>query len=274
MTSSQISISKFPSGACQGLSKQRFETIPLNFPYLKAPAESPTITGLDKTNDHRRRVSGCVGLATRNIPRDRHRSIPLSIFKRLFETPNVRFVSLQQRLRPGDAEILAHYPNVDLETDRKGSSFADTAALISKLDLVITVDTAIGHLGGALGRPVWIMLAFFPYWVWLRGRGDSPWYPTARLFRQTRSGDWESVMERAGQVLDQVVSSRLAHVGVFQIIAATTAPPAHPNCATNTSSRPNNTAATSRESSNSRLASEPRRVHTLFEPRCGCPGRQ
>ncbi|MGC2656926.1 MAG: tetratricopeptide repeat protein, partial [Bryobacteraceae bacterium] len=192
--------------------KTTLQTIPLNFPYLKAPAESPTITGLDETNDHRPRVGVCWA-GNPEYPRDRHRSIPLSIFKRLFETPNVRFVSLQQRLRPGDADILAHYSNVDLETDRKGSSFADTAALISKLDLVITVDTAIGHLSGALGRPVWIMLAFFPYWVWLRGRGDSPWYPTARLFRQTRSGDWESVMERAAQVLDEVVSSRLAQVG-------------------------------------------------------------
>ena len=113
----------------------------------------------------------------------------------------MRFVSLQQNLRSGDDSILARYEDIDLTSDRKGKGLADTAALISRLDLVITVDTVIGHLAGALGRPVWILLSFSAYWAWLRGRTDSPWYPSARLFRQTQLGDWKSVVEDAAGAL-------------------------------------------------------------------------
>ena len=70
------------------------------------------------------------------------------------------------------------------------ADFSDTAALIAELDLVVTVDTAIAHVAGALGKPVWIMISRAPDWRWLQNRGDSPWYPTARLFRQRRTGDW------------------------------------------------------------------------------------
>ena len=183
--------------------KTMIDTIPAQVPYLYPPSDSPTIAALDHAGDRRPRVGVCWA-GNPDYPRDQHRSVPLSVFQRLFQIPNIQFVSLQQRLRPGDEEILAKYNNIDLETDRKGSTLADTAALISKLDLVITVDTAIGHLTGALGRPVWVLLAFFPYWVWLRNRIDSPWYPTARLFRQTTSGDWTSVIERAANVLNLV----------------------------------------------------------------------
>ena len=72
--------------------------------------------------------------------------------------------------------------------------FADTAALIEAMDLVISIDTAVAHLAGALAKPVWIMLAFSPDWRWLLGRDDSPWYPTARLFRQSKPGDWDGVV--------------------------------------------------------------------------------
>ncbi len=79
--------------------------------------------------------------------------------------------------------------------------FADAAALLSGLDLVITVDTAMAHLAGALGKPVWILLPHVADWRWLKNREDSPWYPTARLFRQAVAGDWASVIERvAGEL--------------------------------------------------------------------------
>jgi ADP-heptose:LPS heptosyltransferase len=79
--------------------------------------------------------------------------------------------------------------------------FADTAALISALDLVIAVDTSVAHLAAALGKPVWLMVPFAPDFRWLLGRDDSPWYPGMRLFRQTRPGDWDGVVARIGQAL-------------------------------------------------------------------------
>ena len=80
-------------------------------------------------------------------------------------------------------------------------SFGDTAALIEQMDLVVTVDTSVAHLAGAMGKPVWIMLMFNADWRWLLGRDDSPWYPSARLFRQAQPGDWTSVLEDVRQTL-------------------------------------------------------------------------
>jgi ADP-heptose:LPS heptosyltransferase len=82
--------------------------------------------------------------------------------------------------------------------------FADAAALIEILDLVITVDTAVAHLAGAVGKPVWILLPHVPDWRWLQSREDSPWYPTARLFRQTARRDWGPVIERVGAELERL----------------------------------------------------------------------
>ncbi len=84
--------------------------------------------------------------------------------------------------------------------------FADTAALISNLDLIIAVDTAVAHLAGALGKPVWILLPFIPDWRWLLDREDSPWYPTARLFRQNETRQWEHVIARVHGALRDFVS--------------------------------------------------------------------
>jgi ADP-heptose:LPS heptosyltransferase len=112
-------------------------------------------------------------------------------------------------LRAGDEEILAWRPNVDGEQDQRGRDLADTAALIAGLDLVITVDTAVAHLAGALGRDVWVLLPFSAHWAWLRQREDSPWYPTARLFRQPRIGDWESVADRVAEGLHERLSGTL-----------------------------------------------------------------
>ena len=84
------------------------------------------------------------------------------------------------------------------------ADFADTAALVAQCDLVISADTSIAHLAGALGKPVWILLPYIPDWRWMLGRADSPWYPSARLFRQPSRGDWASVIE--------AVKGELAHV--------------------------------------------------------------
>jgi len=79
---------------------------------------------------------------------------------------------------------------------RTAESFADTAALMMNLDLLVTVDTAVGHVAGALGLPVWVAVPFAADWRWLRDRDDTPWYPTLRLFRQPKTGDWEAVFNR------------------------------------------------------------------------------
>ena len=192
-----------PFGSLPLAFKTTLDTIPSRTPYLRAPAESETIAHLGESagSPSRRPLVGVCWAGNPDYPEDYNRSIPLSIFERLFQVPGVRFVSLQQNLRSGDDSILARYEDIDLTSDRKGKGLADTAALISRLDLVITVDTVIGHLAGALGRPVWILLSFSAYWAWLRGRTDSPWYPSARLFRQTQLGDWKSVVEDAAGAL-------------------------------------------------------------------------
>jgi ADP-heptose:LPS heptosyltransferase len=87
----------------------------------------------------------------------------------------------------------------DFTTDLK--DFADTAALIANLDLILTVDTAVAHLAGSMGKPVWVLLPFKPDWRWLLQRDNSPWYPTMRLFRQRRIGDWAEVMDRIAREL-------------------------------------------------------------------------
>ena len=112
---------------------------------------------------------------------------------------DAHFVSLQKDISPEDAEILKRckvFP-----AGEKLGDFSDTAALISQLDLVISVDTSVAHLAGALGKPVWILLTHAPDWRWLLDRDDSPWYPGMRLFKQTTLGDWTEPVARAKAAL-------------------------------------------------------------------------
>lgn len=131
---------------------------------------------------------------------DKRRSLSLEILKPLLEAPGITFVSLQKgagsgQLRKLDADLRPQDGMGDIR------DFADTAALVSALDLVITVDTAVAHLAGALGRPVWLLSRFDGCWRWLNGRDDTPWYPSVRLFRQTAPGDWAGVVARLAAAL-------------------------------------------------------------------------
>lgn len=110
------------------------------------------------------------------------------------------FVSLQKDVRAADMTALTAQSNL-LHFGDTLKNFSDTAALISNLDLVISVDTGVAHLAGALGRPVWVMVPFIPDWRWLLGREDSPWYPTARLFRQDETRGWDVVILRVHAAL-------------------------------------------------------------------------
>ena len=137
-------------------------------------------------------------------PNDRNRSLKLGAFAPLAQLAGVRFVSLQK----GEAAAEAKSPPEGMELLDAGpelTDFADSAALIATLDLVIAVDTSVVHLAGALGKPVWVLLPFAPDWRWLLNRDDSPWYPTMRLFRQQRRMDWEPVIAQVHEQLRSLV---------------------------------------------------------------------
>jgi tetratricopeptide (TPR) repeat protein len=138
---------------------------------------------------------------------DQKRSIPLTRMAKLV-SGEAQFVSLQKELHPADRVTLSERDDIRHFGDQL-HDFADTAALIEALDLVISADTAVAHLAGALGKEVWILLPFSPDWRWLLERDDSPWYPTARLFRQRAEGDWDGVIQRvASQLKERGRSSR------------------------------------------------------------------
>ena len=133
--------------------------------------------------------------------RDRRRSLPPAMLAGLAGLPGVRLVSLQ---KTGPAAPL---PLKLIDSMAEMADFADTAALVEALDLVISVDTAVAHLAAALGKPVWLLDRFAPCWRWLTGRRDSPWYPTLRIFRQPSPGDWQSVISEVGQGLRRLAAS-------------------------------------------------------------------
>ena len=133
---------------------------------------------------------------------------PLLAFAPLAEIAGVQLVSLQ---KGRGREQLTDLPDcLDvLDVADRLEDFADTAAVISNLDLVITVDTAVAHLAGAMGIPVWLALPLIPDWRWLLDRDDSPWYPSMRLFRQKERGDWASVFDRLAEALsDRIEATR------------------------------------------------------------------
>ncbi|MBR0776087.1 tetratricopeptide repeat protein [Bradyrhizobium diazoefficiens] len=172
------------------------ETIPQE-PYLRADPE--------RVAAWRQRVRQLDGLrvgfawaGNQTMVGDRRRSIPLERFSQLADISGVSFVSLQK----GSAASQSLPPGLSLHdwTDDL-HDFGDTAALIEALDLVISVDTAVVHLAGALGRPVWLLNRFNRCWRWLVNRDDSPWYPTLRQFRQPEPGDWDSVLENVRAAL-------------------------------------------------------------------------
>jgi ADP-heptose:LPS heptosyltransferase len=131
---------------------------------------------------------------------DRRRSIPLDKFARLFGIPGVTVAILQKFRREADAAILAAHPSLD-DRVRDASDFAATAAVVAGLDLVISIDSAVAHLAGTLGVPVWVLLPHTCDWRWDTGRADTPWYPSAKLYRQPRVGDWDSVLDEVARAL-------------------------------------------------------------------------
>ncbi|MGH8745971.1 MAG: tetratricopeptide repeat protein, partial [Burkholderiales bacterium] len=176
-------------------------TIPQQVPYLH-PARREADAWRDRLAPFAaQRKIGLVWAGNPMHKRDRVRSIPGELLEPLLASTEAAFFSLQK----GDAakSLAAFDPSAERVADycAELDTFAHTAALIDALDLVITVDTAVAHLAGALGKPVWILLPFAPDWRWMRKREDSPWYPSARLFRQSEAGDWDSVLRRVADEL-------------------------------------------------------------------------
>ncbi|MEG4211747.1 tetratricopeptide repeat protein [Microcoleus sp. S13_B4] len=177
------------------------ENIPANIPYLAPPQDFKY--SLEPNNKLKVGIVWAGGALHRHNHR---RSCKLSDFVKFVDVPGVSFYSLQKDLSAGDITLLNQQQIEDLS--EHCVDFADTAAIISQLDLVICVDTAVAHLAGALGKPVWILLSFVPDWRWMLDREDSPWYPTARLFRQQKAGDWDGVCDRIKAALEHLISTR------------------------------------------------------------------
>ncbi|WP_293126260.1 tetratricopeptide repeat protein [Microcoleus sp. bin38.metabat.b11b12b14.051] len=183
------------------------ENIPANVPYLTPPAG-----GNLSLNSPQTFKVGIVWAGSSEHLKDFQRSLDFSYFLKLLDIPGVTFYSLQKQVSALDRTLLTQTSVIDLSD--KLNDFADTAALISQLDLVICADTAIAHLAGALGKPVWILLCFMPDWRWMLQRSDSPWYPTARLFRQEKPGDWDEVCDRLKTALQESTTSFFASQGL------------------------------------------------------------
>jgi tetratricopeptide (TPR) repeat protein len=191
-------------------------SIPSAVPYLQANDQQAASWGaqIDATASSGATQDLRMGLVWAGNPRrdapalaaiDRRRSLDPILLAPLFDIPGWLVFSLQKSGPPAPA----HFPIIDMMS--KIADFADTAALISHLDLVISVDTSVAHLAAALGKPVWLLDRFDPCWRWLSGRRDSPWYPTLRIYRQPRPGDWRSVVAEVAEDLRRLrIDSRSA----------------------------------------------------------------
>ncbi|HYV39809.1 MAG TPA: tetratricopeptide repeat protein [Gemmataceae bacterium] len=214
-----------------GICHTTLDTIPGTVPYLQADPELmekwrecrvggvfgthqfTKVGSEDSTHPTTRHSQFLIGIAWQGNPNyglDRIRSIPLNQFAPLAKIEGVRFVSLQKRWGIEQiANVKQQFEVLDLSDrlDETSGAFMDTAAIMKNLDLVICSDSAVAHLAGALGVPVWLALPFVPDWRWLLERDDSPWYPTMRLFRQKRYGEWEDVFEKIAEALKTRLAS-------------------------------------------------------------------
>jgi tetratricopeptide (TPR) repeat protein len=188
------------------LFRTTLETIPAPASYLPTPAGDRRQVWEDRLGPHDRLRVGMVWFGNPKHRNDHNRSIPLRSLTRILDV-DATFVSLQKDPRSGDKEILLERTDI-VDLTAHLTDFMETAALIACLDLVITVDTSVAHLAGALGRPTWILLPHTPDWRWLLDRDDSPWYPTVRLFRQTETLDYASVLDRVKVELRTLVTRK------------------------------------------------------------------
>jgi hypothetical protein len=185
-----------PFSGLPRLEGTRADKVPAPIPYISPdPARARAMQAwLDQhaPPNHRRIGIAWAGRPTHN--NDRNRTVPLSTFFPLASVPGHVFVSLQKG--PAKSQ-LAGWPGklALLDADPLLQTFDDTTALVASLDMVVCVDTSVGHVAGALGKPGWVLVPFAPDWRWMIGRMDSPWYPSLRLYRQPRPKQWAEVVE-------------------------------------------------------------------------------
>ncbi|HEY2412432.1 MAG TPA: tetratricopeptide repeat protein [Pirellulaceae bacterium] len=200
-------------------------TIPANVPYLSADPSlmnkwrerlDESIPSQRANQAHRDLRVGINWHGRGGMGEFRQRDIPFDMFTTLSQLPGVRLISLRKTEGAGEPNAAAASAGIidfGQEIDREHGAFMDTAAIMKNLDLVISSDTAVPHLAGALGVPVWLALPFAADWRWLLDRSDSPWYPSMRLFRQKKPGDWAGVFAEIGDALS-------AFVGVWQRLSS------------------------------------------------------
>ena len=176
-------------------------SIPNQVPYLSASGKENTF--IENLSIKSNPAIGINWAGSPTHENDHNRSIPLEMFTPLFKNADVQYFSLQMGSRRAELAGLADDLR-PIELTPKIKDFYDTALIIDKLDLIITVDTALAHLAGALGKTVWVLVPWQSDWRWLYDRADSPWYPTLRLFRQDRSCDWEKVLVAVSDALKRL----------------------------------------------------------------------
>ncbi|MET3908292.1 tetratricopeptide (TPR) repeat protein [Bradyrhizobium sp. S3.3.6] len=197
-----------PLGALPLAFKTRLDAIPLAEGYIPAPPAARVKAWEDRLGPHTCFRVGLVWAGNPDHKNDHNRSMALRALAPLLDC-DVQFVSLQKGVRDHDRAFLAERRDI-VDITEHLTDFSETAALMSCLDLVISVDTSVAHLAGALGAPVWTLLPFNPDWRWLLNRDDSPWYRSMKLFRQPTRGDWASVVDDVRRELERQLAARRA----------------------------------------------------------------
>jgi ADP-heptose:LPS heptosyltransferase len=180
------------------------ENIPANTPYITLDPSSMESWKKNMASDQSKLKVGIAWAGDPSYKKDYLHSLKLKDFIPLLQIKDVSFYQLQKESSADQEYSIEKELNL-IDFTHLIEDFTDTAALIANLDLIISVDTSVTHLAGALGRPVWTLLPFVPDWRWMLEREDSPWYPTMRLFRQPSPGDWDSVMKRVVEELKLLI---------------------------------------------------------------------
>jgi len=181
-----------PLQSIPAIAKTNLDNIPNSIPYLFPPIDENQNL-IDKIKSQTKLKVGLVWASSLTHKTSPKRSIPLILLQDLINIDSIQFFSLQKEMKEEEADLLKSLNIIDLKDELR--DFADTATAINQLDLVISVDTAVAHLTGAMGKPLWLLLPFMPDWRWMLNRDDSPWYPTVKLFRQPKPQDWLTVLQ-------------------------------------------------------------------------------